>query len=207
PAAEKELLQTLAVIGAEFPLELVKRTTQRSKDELEPKLAHLVLGEFIYEQPTSGDVEYTFKHALTQEVAYHSLLAERRKKIHERVGRAIEELYQGQLEEHLTELAHHYRHSQDAEKASVYLKRAADQAVQRSSVLEAEAQYRDAISIVKEVPPTPERDRLELGIQLGLSALLIGKGFGAPAREESLIRATELSDGVGDQQELLGLLF
>jgi tetratricopeptide (TPR) repeat protein len=207
PASEKELLQTLAVIGSEFPLGLVRRTIQKSDDELERELMHLQLGEFIYEQPTSGDVGYTFKHALTQEVAYHSILAERRKKIHARVGSAIEELYRGKLEEHLAELAHHYRRSSDNEKAVTYLKRAADQAAQRSSVVEAEAQYRDAISIVKELPPTPDRDRLELGVQLGLAALLIGKGFGAPAREEPLIRATELCDRVGDRQELLGLLF
>jgi tetratricopeptide (TPR) repeat protein len=207
PASEKELLQTLAVIGTDFPLALVKRNTRRSDDELERELTHLQLGEFIYEQPTSGDVEYTFKHALTQEVAYHSILAERRKKIHERVGSAIEELYRGQLEEHLAELAHHYRRSPDTEKAVAYLKRAADQAAQRSSAVEAEAQYRDAISIVKELPPTPERDHLELGIQLGLTAVLIGKGWGASERKEPLIRATELSDRVGDRGELLGLLF
>jgi predicted ATPase len=207
PASEKELLQTLSVLGPEFPLALVKRIIQKSDDELERALKHLQLGEFIYEQPTSGDVEYTFKHALTQEVAYHSILAERRKKIHERVGSAIEKLYRGQLEEHLAELAHHYRRSPDTEKAVVYLKRAADQAAQRSSVIEAEAQYRDAISVVKELPSKRDRDRLELGVQLGIAALLIGKGFGAPAREEPLIRATELSDRVGDRQALLGLLF
>src|SRR5262249_24054859 len=190
----------LAVIGAEFPLELVKRTTQKSEGELEPELGHLLLGEFIYEQPTSGDVEYTFKHALTQEGAYHSLLAERRKKIHERVGRSLEELYCGQLEEHLAELAHHYRRSPDTDKAVVYLKRAADQAAQPSSIAQAEAQYRDAASIAKALPPTPERDRLELGVQLGPAALLGGKGWGASAREESLIRATELCDRVGDQR-------
>jgi predicted ATPase len=207
PASEKELLQTLAVIGAEFPLGLVKRTIQKREDELERGLTHLELGGFIYERPTSGDVEYTFKHALTQEVAYHSVLAERRKKIHERVGGAIEELYRGQLEEHLAELAHHYRRSPDTEKAIVYLKRAADQAAQRSSAVEAEAQYRDAISIIKDLPPKPERDRLELGVQLGLSAVLIGKGWGVSVREEPLIRATELSDRVGDRPELLKLLF
>jgi class 3 adenylate cyclase len=205
PAAEKELLQTLAVIGAEFPLVLVKSTTQKGDDQLQRELAHLRLGEFIYEQPASGDVEYRFKHALTQEVAYRSILTERRKKIHQRVGRAIEELYRGQLEEHLTELAYHYRRSSDNEKAAVYLKRAADQAAQRSSVAEAEAQYRDAISIVIEQPRTPDRDRLELGVQLGLAALLIGKSFGAPAREEPLIRATELCERVGDQQQIARL--
>jgi class 3 adenylate cyclase/tetratricopeptide (TPR) repeat protein len=207
PPSEKELLQTLAVIGAEFPLELVKRTTQSSVDELEPELAHLQLGEFIYEQPSSGDVEYTFKHALTQEVAYHSILAERRKKIHERVGTAIEELYRGQLEEHLAELAYHYRRSPDVEKAVGYLKRAADQAAQRSSVVQAEEQYRDVISLIRGLPSTPDRDRLDLGVQLGLTAVLIGKGWGAPAREESLTRATELCDRVGERRELLGLLF
>ncbi len=207
PASEKELLQTLAVIGAEFPFGLVKRTIQRGDDELERELTHLELGEFIYEQPRSGDVEYSFKHALTQEVAYHSVLAERRKRIHERVGAAIEDLYRGQLEEHLAELAHHYRRSPDAEKAIVYLKRAADQAAQRSSAVEAEAQYRDAISIIKDLPPTPERDRLELGVQVGLSAVLIGKGWGGSVREEPLVRATELSDRVGDRPELLKLLF
>jgi hypothetical protein len=185
----------------------VKRTIQKGDDELERALTHLQLGEFIHEQPTSGDVEYIFKHALTQEVAYHSIWAERRKKIHERVGNAIVALYRGKLEEHLAELAYHYRRSPDAEKAVVYLKRAADQAAQRSATIEAEAQYRDAISILKELPPTPERDHLELGVQLGLIALLIGKGFGASAREESLIRATELCDRVGDQRELLRLLF
>ncbi len=207
PASEKELLQTLSVIGAEFPRGLVKRTIQKGDDELERELTHLELGGFIYEQPTPGDVDYTFKHALTQEVAYHSVLAERRKKIHERVGGAIEELYRGHLEEHLAELAHHYRRSPDTEKAIVYLKRAADQAAQRSSAVEAEAQYRDAISIIKDLPATPERDRLELGVQLGLSEVLIGKGWGVSVREEPLIRATELSDRVGDRPELLKLLF
>jgi predicted ATPase len=87
------------VIGAEFPLGLVRRTIQKNDDELERELTHLQFGEFIYEQPTSGDDEYTFKHALTQEVAYHSILVERRKKIHALVGDAIEALYRGQLEE------------------------------------------------------------------------------------------------------------
>jgi predicted ATPase len=64
PAGEKELLQTLAVLGREFPLELVRRVTLRPDDELEPKLSRLQAGEFIYEQVAAGDVEYVFKHAL-----------------------------------------------------------------------------------------------------------------------------------------------
>src|SRR4029077_5717365 len=74
PADEKELLQTLAVIGREFRLGLVKQVTCESDDDLERMLSNLQLGEFIYEQPALPDVEYTFKHALTHEVAYGSVL-------------------------------------------------------------------------------------------------------------------------------------
>jgi predicted ATPase len=90
PTEEKELLQTLAVIGREFPLGLVQRVTLNSNDELERKLSRLQAGEFIYEQPAAGDVEYIFKHALTQEVAYGALLVERRKLLHKRAGQALE---------------------------------------------------------------------------------------------------------------------
>jgi hypothetical protein len=81
-APEKELLQTVAVLGREFTLKLVQRVTLKSDDELDVMLAQLQLGEFINEQPAVGDVEYSFKHALTQEVAYNSLLIERRKALH-----------------------------------------------------------------------------------------------------------------------------
>ena len=88
-AEDKELLQTLAVLGREFPLGLVKHVTLRPDEELEHGLSRLQAGEFIYEQVAAGDVEYVFKHALTQEVAYNSLLIERRKLLHERAGEAL----------------------------------------------------------------------------------------------------------------------
>jgi predicted ATPase len=100
-ADEKELLQTLAVLGREFPLGLVQRVTRKPGDELERRLSRLQAGEFIYEQPAAGDVEYTFKHALTQEVAYNALLVERRKLLHERAGEDLESMFAGQLDDHL----------------------------------------------------------------------------------------------------------
>jgi class 3 adenylate cyclase len=91
PPDEKELLQTLAVIGREFALAVVRRVVGGTKDDdLERMLASLQMAEFIYEQPTTGDIEYIFKHGLTQEVAYNSLLIERRKQLHERAGGALE---------------------------------------------------------------------------------------------------------------------
>jgi len=117
-AEEKELLQTLAVLGREFPLGLVRRVTLKPDDELERRLSRLQAGEFIYEQPAAGDVEYTFKHALTQEVAYNALLVERRKLLHERAGLALESMFAEQLEDHLDELAHHYSRSDNVGKAA-----------------------------------------------------------------------------------------
>src|SRR5215472_3654661 len=102
PSDQKELLQTLAVIGREFSLPLVREVTKLSDDDLNPMLNDLQLGEFIYEQPTVGDVEYEFKHALTQEVAYNSVLAERRRFLHERTGAAVESLYADRLDDHFS---------------------------------------------------------------------------------------------------------
>src|SRR5713226_9064657 len=118
PPDEKELLQTLAVIGRQFALSLVRCVFDgRKNDELERMLADLQMAEFIYEQPATGDIEYIFKHALTQEVAYNSLLIERRKLLHERAGVALESMFAEQLDDHLGELARHYSRSDNVAKA------------------------------------------------------------------------------------------
>ncbi len=84
---EKELLQTLAVIGKEFSLGLLKQVVDQSEDTLQQRLSRLRDAEFIYEQPAFPEPDYVFKHALTQEVAYNSLLVERRKGLHERAAK------------------------------------------------------------------------------------------------------------------------
>ena len=129
PPDAKDLLQTLAVIGREFPLSLIRAVVPKSDDDLTRMLDDLQLGEFLYEQPAVGDAEYTFKHALTQEVAYNSVLIERRKHLHERIGAALETLYASSLDDHLAELAHHYGRGNNPAKAVDYLGRAAAQAV------------------------------------------------------------------------------
>jgi predicted ATPase len=109
PADAKELLQTLAVTGREFPLSLIHAVVARSDEELNRLLNDLQLGEFIYEQPSVGDTEYIFKHALTQEVAYNSVLMERRWQLHERTAAALETLYETSLEESRpTRRFHHF---------------------------------------------------------------------------------------------------
>src|SRR5207237_7918550 len=95
---------------------------------LDSKLAELQSADFISEQNGAAELTYAFKHALTQEVAYRTLLAERRASLHDRVGNAIEVVYAGRLEDHLPDLARHFRLSGNSEKAISYLRFAGEQA-------------------------------------------------------------------------------
>jgi class 3 adenylate cyclase len=177
-STEKQLLQTLAVIGRDFPLRLVSRVTQHSEAALDPMLAGLQADEFIYEQPAAADLEYTFKHALTQEVAYNSVLNERRKAIHELVGAALEELYRDRLEDHLADLAHHYSRAGNAAKAVEYLGRAGDLALRRSAYAEAQNDLTAALALLKDLPDDRQRTAKELGLQLALGSVLTGTQVG-----------------------------
>ncbi len=158
--AEKDLLQTVAVIGKEFPLSLVPAVVGASADELARLLDQLQLGEFIYEQPAVGNVEYTFRHALTQEVAYNSILSDRRKLLHERTGAAIETLYAASIDDHLSELAHHYARSANAAKAISYSVMAAERAMRRSEYAEGITHFNTALQLISRLPEESERSRV-----------------------------------------------
>ena len=118
---EKALLQQLAVMGREFPASLIRQVIAEPEDALSGLLAALQRKEFLYEQPAFPESDYSFKHALTQEVAYGTVLQERRKALHEQTAQAIETLYSDKLEDHYSELAHHYSRSSNTQKAVDYL--------------------------------------------------------------------------------------
>ena len=194
PASEKGLLQTLAVIGKNFPLNLVKHITASPDDLLEPMLKGLQTGEFIYEQPALGEAEYTFKHALTQEVAYNSVLLERRRLLHERTGEAIETLFKDRIDDHLAELAHHYSRTANARKAVEYLFRAGGQATgARSAFSEAISLLSGALEFLKLLPDDAERARHGAGGAIPptpehwLGKRLGGAGIGACLRERARV--------------------
>jgi predicted ATPase len=206
-AAQKYLLQTLAVIGRESPLGLLRQVVSTGSIQVEKALADLRASEFIYEHPLAGDTEYVFKHALTQEVAYNSLLIERRKQIHELVGQAIEALYQNRLEDRVTALAHHYSHSDNADKAVEYLGRAGQQALQRSAHPDAIGYLTLALELLRALPDGPELIQRELPIQLTIGPAFIAlKSWGAPEMERAFTRARELCALLGDPPELFPVL-
>jgi tetratricopeptide (TPR) repeat protein len=206
PAAEKELLQTLAVLGREFPLGLIKRVAGESEDELAPILSGLQLGEFIYEQPAVPDIEYTFKHALTQEVAYNSVLVERRRMLHERAAQALEALFSDRLEDHLSDLAHQYDRAGNLGKAVEFLGRAGKKAFQQTAHSEAVGYFTRAIDLLKHLPESVDRDRQELDLQMALNWSLSVLNPVDPEREPVLIRARELSDQLGEDAKQMEVL-
>ncbi len=209
PPDEKELLQVLALIGRQFPLSLIRRVVgDGADDDLDRMLADLQMAEFIYEQPATGDIEYIFKHALTQEVAYGSLLVERRKELHERTAREIEALFSSRLEDHYSNLAHHYSSSDNGLKAVQYLQLAAQQGIQRSANTEAIDQLTKALRILKSLPETQQRDQHELILQTMLGPVLIAtKGNAAGEVAVAYKRAVELGRKLDDNVQLFPVLF
>src|SRR5713101_2472785 len=206
---EKDLLQTLAVMGKEFSFSLLKRVATTAEEKLRGLLSHLQAEEFIYEQPAFPEPEYTFKHVLTQEVAYSSLLIERKRALHERTAQGIEEVFSNRLEDYYSELAYYYSDRGNTEKAIHYLQMAGQQAVQCSAYAEAISHLTAALESLKTLPDTPERARQELTLQIALGAPLIAtKGYGVPEVTRVYTRARELyqQEG-GDTPQFLPLLF
>jgi len=206
-ADQKELLQTMAVIGRESPLALVRRMTTAQDVHLNRMVAELRTAEFIYEQALA-DTEYVFKHALTQEVAYNSLLIERRKLLHERAGQALESMFAQHLDDHLSELAHHYSHSDNVGKAVEYLGRAGQQAMQRSAHDYAISNFTAALDLLGKLPENPERIERELMLQLPLGqGLQAVRGYTAEEAKRAFTRARELCKRLGDRPELFRVLW
>jgi predicted ATPase len=198
PSGAKDLLQNLAVIGREFPLSLIRAVVRRPDDELNRMMSELQLGEFIYEQPAVGEFEYVFKHALTQEVAYGSVLVERRKQLHEKIGAALERQYEKSTDDHLDELAHHFGLSGNPEKALEYHERAGLRAAERSANQQAARYLNIALDLLGRQPGSPARDRRELGIQTALGPItMVVKGWAARETEQVYLRADELARQYG----------
>ncbi|MBI3801523.1 MAG: hypothetical protein HY268_31705 [Deltaproteobacteria bacterium] len=180
----------------------------QSEDELYRLLSALQHKEFLYEQPAFPDVEYIFKHALTQDVAYGTVLQEQRKAQHEKIAQALEVLYRVNLEDHYSDLAHHYSRSGNAAKAVEYLSLAGQQAARYSANAEAINHLTVALALLKALPDTAVRTRQGLALQLSLGASLIAtKGYTADEVEQAYARAQELCLQVGEPFQVAQVLY
>jgi class 3 adenylate cyclase/tetratricopeptide (TPR) repeat protein len=167
PPEEKRLLQTAAVIGTEVPLPLLQAIAELPEVDLYRGLAHLQAAEFLYETRLFPEQVYTFKHALTHEVAYSSLLQERRHALHARIVEALEVVAGEQVAEQAERLAHHAFRGEVWDKALAYGRQAGEKALARSAHREAEGFFELALSALRHLPET--RDTREQAIDLRLA--------------------------------------
>ena len=163
---DKRLLQAASVIGKDVPLTLLQPIAEAPEDVLRGRLHSLQAAEFLYEVRLFPELEYTFKHALSQEVAYQSLPLEKRRLYHGQIADALEVLFADRLSEKLDLLAYHYQQSGDAEKALGYLTAAAKRAVSRFAAEEANRYYGDVMLCLDSLPSTAERERQRIDLSL-----------------------------------------
>lgn len=209
PPEEKRLLQTMAVLGKDVPFPLLRAITVGSADDgealseerLRTGLAHLQAAEFIYEVNLFPLLEYTFKHALTYEVAYDSLLQERRKALHARIVSAFETLYPDRLAEHIERVAHHAVRGEIWDKAVRYSRQAGLRGVARSANREAVAFFEQALAALARLPEN--RETLEQAIDLRLDMRQALVPLGEFDRILDHLREAEtLAKALNDQRRL-----
>jgi tetratricopeptide (TPR) repeat protein len=195
---EKRLLQAAAVIGTHVPFELLRAIAGIDEEALRRNLAQLQTAEFLYEAQLFPDLEYAFKHALTHEVAYGSVLQERRSALHAAIVGAMERLYPDRLSEHVERLAHHAARGRLLPKAVRYLREAGVKAAGRSANREAIAYFEEALALLGELPETNESLTQALEIRIALGPPLIAvKGAPSLEVESSYQGALELVDRLG----------
>ena len=159
----KRTMQVASVIGRDFPYRILEKIIEL-RQELKSYLLNLQGLEFIYEKSLFPELEYVFKHALTREVAYNSVLQQKRKAIHEKIGRAIEALYPDRLEEFYEMLAHHYSKSDNFEKAYQYMKLSGDKVIRNHSTSEAFSYYKDAMETLNKFSGSEDNSYKKLAI-------------------------------------------
>src|SRR5262245_9452659 len=198
---DKRLLQTAAVIGTEVPWSLLQAIAVAPEEGLHQGLGQLQAAEFLYETSLFPEHAYTFKHSLTHEVAYNSLLQERRRALHTRIVETIEELSADRLTEQVERLAHHALRGEVWDKALAYCRQAGAKAATRSAYREAVAYFEQALTAIGHLPA--HRETLEQGIDLRLdirSALLALGELGAIF--DHLREAEALATALNDQRRL-----
>jgi class 3 adenylate cyclase/tetratricopeptide (TPR) repeat protein len=171
----KRTVQLASVIGRQFLVRLLARVAGLS-NRLEGLLRELQALEIIYEQGLVPEPAYIFKHAVIQDVAYHSLLIQRRKALHRAVGEAIEELYQDRLAEHYTELVHHFLQGEVWEKAYNYCRQAGEKALAQSAYREAAGHFEQALRALSYLPETRETREQAIDLRLALRSALLPSG-------------------------------
>ena len=201
PPEAKRLLQTAAIIGTEVSGPLLTAIADLPDTDLHRHLANLQAAEFLYETRLFPEPEYTFKHALTHEVAYGSLLQERRRVLHARIVEALEAPAGERLTEQVERLAHHALRGEVWDKALVYCRQAGEKALTRSAYREAVGSFEQALSALPHLPET--RATCEQAIDLRLALRSAFNPLGDLGRVLAYLREAEaLAAALDDPRRL-----
>jgi class 3 adenylate cyclase len=195
----REIAQAGAAIGREFPHDLLAVVTGLSEDALRNALVLLIASDLVTARGAPPEALYTFKHALVRDAAYETLLRERRRTLHAHIAQAIERLRPEAAVREPQLLAHHWMEAGAADRAIAYNLNAAELALTRAALTEAEAVLRRSFTLLKGVADETERVRAELDLQLLLAKTFgVARGYAAPETDEAFARALELSEKAAD---------
>jgi tetratricopeptide (TPR) repeat protein len=205
PTPERHLLQAASVIGKDVAVPLLQAITELPEATLQQGLAHLQAAEFLYETRLWPERVYTFKHALTQEVAYGSMLPERRRALHTQIVEALEALAGDHLAEPVERLAHHALRGEVWDKALAYARQAGEKAMAQSAHREAVGFFEQALLALTHLPE--QRDTLELAIDLRLALRSALQMAGDHARIPTCLHEAEAIAVALNDQHRLGQVF
>jgi class 3 adenylate cyclase/predicted ATPase len=191
----REVAQLAAVLGREFAYEKLQALTGVEEKILQDGLAQLVDTELLYRRGRASQATYSFRHALVQDVAYHSLLRRTREQYHQQVAELLATRYPKVIENEPEVVAHHYTEAGNHDQAVVYWEKAGQRASQLSANLEAVAHFSKGLEVLQNLPDTPERRKRELDMQVALGPVLIAaKGYANQQVEIVYVRARELCE-------------
>ena len=201
PPEDKRVLQIASVVGRDVPWVLLQAIAELPEETLRRALTHLEAAEFLYETSLIPELEYTFKHPLTHEVAYGSLLQERRRALHARIVEAIEGLYPDRLVEHIERLGHHSLRGEVWDKALPYLAQAGARAAGRSANRQAVTWFEQALGILQHRSETRETREQAIDLRFELRRVLLALGEYESMRDH-LSEAERVAAMIGDQRRL-----
>ncbi len=197
----KEVLQTGSAIEREFTYELIKQVKELPEQELLSYLSLLKDSELLYERGIYPETAYIFKHALTRDVVYESILSKKKKTLHEKIGNAIEKLYADRIEEQYELLAYHYALSEHWEKAVHFGRSAAEKANKLSQFQQAVTIYEQTTEWLLKLPENRAQQESLADIQLEICWSNVGLGEFKKAEEIGLQAETTVK-GLGDRTRL-----
>jgi class 3 adenylate cyclase/predicted ATPase len=206
--AAREVAQLGAMLGREFPYELLRAVAPLEESVLQQRLEQLVAAEFLYQRGLPPRASYVFKHVLIQDAAYQSLLKSARRQYHSRIARVLSEQFPEMCNTQPELLAHHYTQAGHFMQAIPYWQQAGQYASQRSAYMEAINHLTQGLALIETLPASSARLQQELSLCITLGPVLMSlKGYGAPEVQAVYARARELCHQLEDNPQHFPVLW